>query len=130
MPVAIGGHGQQPGLAAHWEIWSHVRGGATPIEALRHGTIDGAALYGFRDLGSLEPGKLADLVILDADPTQDIRNTDKISRVMLNGRLYDAATLNEVETGTRRRQPYYWEREGGGGGAPATRATGHGDGED
>ncbi|MGZ8347664.1 MAG: amidohydrolase family protein, partial [Allosphingosinicella sp.] len=107
--VAIGGHGQQPGLAAHWEMWSHVRGGATPLEALRHGTIDGARAYGFRDLGSLEPGKLADLVILDADPTQDIRNSDHISKVMLNGRLYDAATLNEEVTGTRRRQPYFWE---------------------
>ncbi|MGZ8349340.1 MAG: amidohydrolase family protein, partial [Allosphingosinicella sp.] len=88
---------------------SHVRGGATPLEALRHGTIDGARAYGFRDLGSLEPGKLADLVILDADPTQDIRNSDHISKVMLNGRLYDAATLNEEVTGTRRRQPYFWE---------------------
>lgn len=107
--VAIGGHGQQPGLAAHWELWSHVRGGATPIEALRHGTIDGARMYGFSDIGSLEPGKLADLVILDADPTQDIRNSEKIDRVMLNGRLYDAATLNEVVTGNRQRAPYYWE---------------------
>ncbi|HYI64637.1 MAG TPA: amidohydrolase family protein [Allosphingosinicella sp.] len=126
VPVAIGGHGQQPGLAAHWEIWSHVRGGATPVEALRHGTIDGARAYGFRDLGSLEPGKLADLVILDADPIQDIRNTEKISRVMLNGRLYDAATLNEVVTGDRRRRPYYWEIEGQGGGAPAGSRAGLG----
>ena len=107
--VAIGGHGQQPGLAAHWEMWSHVRGGATSIEALRHGTVDGARAYGFTDLGTLEPGKLADLLILDADPTQDIRNTDHISRVMLNGRLYEAETLNEVVTGNRQRQPYYWE---------------------
>ena len=63
----------------------------------------------FADIGTLEPGKLADLVILDADPTQDIRNTDHIDRVMLNGRLYDAATLNEIVTGNRRRQPYFWE---------------------
>ena len=119
MPVAIGGHGQQPGIAEHWELWSHVRGGATPIEALRHGTADGARIYGFTDLGTLEPGKLADLVILDADPTQDIRNTDNIDQVMLNGRLYDAATLNETVTGNRQRQPYYWEADGGGGAAAA-----------
>jgi imidazolonepropionase-like amidohydrolase/Tol biopolymer transport system component len=107
--VSIGAHGQQEGLGAHWELWSFVRGGATPIEALRHGTVDPARMYGFRDIGSLEPGNLADLVILDADPTQDIRNSDRISKVMLNGRLYDAATLNEEVTGTRRRRPYFWE---------------------
>ncbi|WP_114953527.1 amidohydrolase family protein [Sphingosinicella terrae] len=107
--ISIGGHGQQPGLAAHWEMWSHVRGGATPVEALRYGTVEAAEMYGFRDLGTLEEGKLADLVILDADPTQDIRNSERISRVMLNGRLYEAATLNEVVTGNRQRQPYYWE---------------------
>ncbi len=129
VPVAIGGHGQQPGLAAHWELWSHVRGGSTPIEALRYGTVDGARAYGFSDIGSLEPGKLADLLVLDADPTQDIRNSDNINMVMLNGRLYDAATLNERVTGDRRRQPYFWENEGGGGGAARPRAT-HGYDED
>jgi imidazolonepropionase-like amidohydrolase len=109
VPVAIGGHGQQPGLAAHWELWSHVRGGASPLEALRHGTVDGARAYGFGDIGTLEAGKLADLVILNDDPLQDIRNSDHIDRVMLNGRLYEAATLNEVVTGTRQRPPYFWE---------------------
>jgi imidazolonepropionase-like amidohydrolase/Tol biopolymer transport system component len=113
--IAIGGHGQQPGIGDHWELWSHVRGGATPIEALRHGTVDPAQMYGFTDIGSLEPGKLADLVILDADPTVDIRNTDHIHQVMLNGRLYDAATLNETVTGNRHRQPYFWEQDGGAG---------------
>jgi len=112
--VSTGGHGQQQGLATHWEMWSHVRGGATALEALRYATIDGARAYGFKDIGSLEPGKLADLVILTANPLEDIRNTDDIAQVMVNGRLYDAATLNETVTGTRRRLPYFWEQEGGG----------------
>jgi imidazolonepropionase-like amidohydrolase len=111
VPVSIGAHGQQQGLAAHWEMWSFVRGGWTPLEALKAGTVTPAASLGFRDIGSLQPGKLADLVILDADPLADIRNTDNVSKVMLNGRLYDAMTLNEEVTGDRKRQPYYWEKQ-------------------
>jgi imidazolonepropionase-like amidohydrolase/Tol biopolymer transport system component len=109
VPVSIGAHGQQQGLGSHWEMWSFVRGGMTPIEALRAATATPARAYGFTDIGTLEPGKLADLVILDADPTQDIRNSERIDRVMLNGRLYEAETLNEVVTGNRQRQPYFWE---------------------
>jgi imidazolonepropionase-like amidohydrolase len=111
VPVSIGAHGQQQGLAAHWEMWSFVRGGMTPLEALTAATRTPAEALGFRDIGTLEPGKLADLVILDADPTQDIRNTEKISKVMLNGRLYDAMTMNEEVTGNRQRLPYWWEKD-------------------
>jgi imidazolonepropionase-like amidohydrolase len=110
VPVSIGAHGQQQGLAAHWEMWSFVRGGMTPLEALQAATVTPARALGFRDIGTLEPGKLADLVILDADPTQDIRNSEKVSKVMLNGRLYDAMTMNEEVTGSRRRLPYWWEQ--------------------
>ncbi|KAB7645642.1 amidohydrolase family protein [Polymorphobacter fuscus] len=111
--VSIGAHGQQAGLGSHWELWSFVRGGWTPIEALRAGTIMPATSLGYaKDVGSLEVGKLADLVVLDADPTVDIRNSDKVNAVMLGGRMYDAATLNEVGTGTRKRAPYWWQAAG------------------
>jgi imidazolonepropionase-like amidohydrolase len=129
VPVAIGAHGQQPGLGAHWELWSFVRGGMTPVEALRAGTIAAATSLGYaKDVGSLETGKLADLIVLNADPTADIRNSDKVAQVMLGGRLYDAATLNEVTTGTRRRQPYWWESgaTGSASGTGAKLTTGHG----
>ena len=124
--VSIGAHGQQAGLGAHWEMWSFVRGGWSPIEALRAATIMPATSLGYaKDVGSLEAGKLADLLVLDADPTQDIRNTDKIHRVMLGGRLYDPVTLNEVVTGKRIRPPYWWQTGGGGnGGAQADIAKG------
>jgi imidazolonepropionase-like amidohydrolase/Tol biopolymer transport system component len=110
VPVAIGAHGQEAGIAAHWELWSFVRGGMSPIEALAAGTIESARSLGYdKDVGSIEAGKLADLVVLDADPSADIRNSDKVAKVMIGGRLYDAATLNEEVTGTRKRLPYYWE---------------------
>mgnify|MGYP002648721330 CR=1 FL=1 len=86
--------------------------------ALAMGTMHGARCLGRQDeVGSLEPGKLADLVVLDADPTVDIRNSEKVAKVMIGGRLYDAATLNEEVTGTRKRAPYYWEMGNANGGA-------------
>ena len=108
--VNIGAHGQQEGIGAHWEMWTFVKGGWTPLQALEAATIAPARTLGLaRDLGSIEPGKLADLVILDANPLDNIRNSDKVAKVMLGGRLYDAATLNEEVTGNRRRAAYWWE---------------------
>ena len=131
--VSIGAHGQQSGLGSHWELWSFVRGGWTPIEALRAGTIMPATSLGYaKDIGSLEVDKLADLVVLDADPTVDIRNSDKIHRVMLGGRMYDPMTMNEVVTGNRVRAPYWWEKAGGGdgqGGSARALAETHGHGD-
>ncbi|WP_126174337.1 amidohydrolase family protein [Altericroceibacterium xinjiangense] len=108
--VSIGAHGQQAGIAPHWEIWSFVRGGMTPLEALETATIAGARSLGMAgEIGSLEPGKLADLVILEGDPTENIRYTEQVDTVVLGGRAYDAQTMNEIVTGTSRRAPYWWE---------------------
>lgn len=108
--VSIGAHGQEEGLGSHWEMWSFVRGGMSPLEALKAATSTPATALGYSaDIGSIEEGKLADLVILDANPLDDIRNTEKISEVMLNGRLYDAQTMNETVTGARKKAKYYWE---------------------
>ena len=109
--VSIGAHGQQDGIGAHWEMWSFVKGGWTPLQALQAATVNPARTLGLsHDIGSLEAGKLADLVVLDANPLENIRNTEQVSKVMLGGRLYDAMTLNEEVTGNRTRQAYWWER--------------------
>lgn len=132
--VSIGAHGQQAGIGAHWELWSFARGGMSAVEALKAGTIVPAQSLGMdKDIGSIEVGKLADLVILSDDPSQDIAHSDNIEQVMLGGRLYDAKTLNEVGTGTAVRQPYWWEAHGGkgaGGSEAMTEAgRGHADGD-
>jgi imidazolonepropionase-like amidohydrolase/Tol biopolymer transport system component len=108
--VSIGAHGQREGLASHWEIWSFAQGGMSPVQALQAATITPARALGYEaDLGSLEAGKLADLVVIDADILADIYQSDKITHVMLNGRLYEAKTLNETVTGDRKTRPFYWQ---------------------
>ncbi len=108
--VSIGAHGQQAGIATHWEIWSFVRGGMSPLEALQAATISPAQSLGMdKEIGSLEPGKLADMVILHGDPLENIRNTERVETVVIGGRAYDSATMNEVVTGDYTRAPYWWE---------------------
>jgi len=105
--VQVGAHGQREGLGAHWEMWMFVQGGMTPHEALRCATANGAAYLGMdKDLGSLEAGKLADIVVIDGDPLSDIRQTENVRYTMVNGRLYDSATMEEV--GSSARRPKYW----------------------
>lgn len=108
--VQLGAHGQREGLAAHWELWMMVQGGMTPFQALRAGTLAGAQYLGLDgELGSLEPGKLADLVVVDGNPLQDIRQSEKVRYTVVNGHLYDAATMDELGNRPRRRAPLYWE---------------------
>lgn len=95
--VCIGGHGELAGLGTHWEIWALSTGGISNLEALRAATISGAEAIGYaQDLGSIEVGKLADLIVLSKDPLKDIHNTNTIRYVMKNGDLYEGDTLDEV----------------------------------
>lgn len=120
--VTLGAHGQREGLGAHWELWMFGQGGMTPLEALRSATLNGAEYLGMdKDLGSLEKGKLADILILDANPLDDLFNSTSISQVVLNGRIYDAATMNELGKNPRERAPLFWEQ----GGAGASNAHSH-----
>lgn len=92
--VQLGAHGQLAGLGAHWELWMFEQGGMTPLEALRSATLSGAIYLGLDgDIGSIAPGKLADLVVIDGNPLEDLRCTDKVRHTLLNGVLFDAASM-------------------------------------
>jgi Tol biopolymer transport system component/imidazolonepropionase-like amidohydrolase len=112
--VHIGAHGQRHGIDAHWEMWMMEQGGFTPWEALRGGTIDGAHYVGLDgDVGSIEVGKLADLIVIDGNPLEDLRRSEFIVYTMLDGRLYDAATMNQLAPDAAQRQEFFFEQEGG-----------------
>jgi hypothetical protein len=107
--AAVGSHGQLQGLGYHWELWAMASGGLSNHDALRAATIYGAEAIGMgEDLGSIEPGKLADILVFDADPLEDLRNTLRLRYVMKNGRLYEAETLNEIWPRERPLPTPYW----------------------
>ena len=91
-------------------------GGMTPLEALRTATLNPAQVLGLdRDLGSLEVGKLADVVVIDGDVLTDIRQSDRIAQVMQNGRLYALPAMSELGPGARAktRKPFFFEGAAG-----------------
>ena len=110
--AGLGSHGQQDGIAAHWELWMLQSGDMTNMEALRIATITGAESIGYgADIGSIEAGKLADLVVLNKNPLDDIRNSADIRYVMKNGELYDGATLDRVWPTAKKFPVPAWVRE-------------------
>ena len=109
--VLIGAHGQREGLAAHWEMWMLNQGGFTPWEALRAATHDPSVALGMRDdLGSIEVGKLADIVVMDGEVLNNIRRSEMITHTMINGRLYDVSNMSEIGSGNSTIEPLFFER--------------------
>jgi imidazolonepropionase-like amidohydrolase/Tol biopolymer transport system component len=108
--VNLGAHGQLQGLGAHWELWMLAQGGMTPLQAIRCATINGASYLGMdKEIGSLETGKLADMIVLNDNPLTDIHNSEKIKYVMANGRLYDSDSMNEIGNHEKPRLRFWWQ---------------------
>ncbi|MFD2586967.1 amidohydrolase family protein [Croceitalea marina] len=108
--VNLGAHGQLQGLGAHWELWLLHQGGMTNMQALRAATLNGAEYIGAGgEIGSLKVGKLADLIVLDKNPLEDIKNTETVRYTMVNGRLFDTDTMNEIGNKEENRGRFWWE---------------------
>ncbi len=117
--VSLGAHGQLQGLGVHWELWAMAGEGGkgerpalSTMDALRAATVWAADKIGFApDLGTIEAGKLADMVVLEGDPREDIRNTTRARFVVKNGELYEAETLRQLWPRERALPPFFWKQE-------------------
>src|SRR6185312_3449488 len=83
----ISGTDQPEGMFLHAELFSYVQFGMTPYEALRTATVNPAELLNL-DAGTIEPGKLADIVLVQGNPLDDIENANNVRRVIVNGRMF------------------------------------------
>ena len=106
----IGAHGQREGLAAHWEMWMFAQGGMSNLEVLKTATINPAKHFAMdHQLGSIKQGKLADLIVIDGNPLEDIRVTDRVTYTMVNGKLYNAETMDQLNGDKEKRKPFFFE---------------------
>jgi len=120
--VCLGSHGQLQGIGAHWETWALASGGLTEHQTLRAVTLHGAEAIGLdADLGSIEAGKLADILVLDRNPLEDIENTNTVRYVMKNGELFGAATLDQIWPVKKALPKQFWWDD-----VPTPAATNHG----
>jgi Tol biopolymer transport system component len=108
--INAGSHGQTAGLALHWEMWLLAQGGMSNHHVLRAATLNGAKTIGLdNQIGSLEEGKLADLIVLDKNPLDSIEDSNTVRYSMVNGRLYDSLSMNEIGNYNRPRSKFFWE---------------------
>jgi Tol biopolymer transport system component/predicted amidohydrolase len=111
--VGVGAHGQLQGIGYHWELWALQSGGMSEMEALLSATLHGAEIIGVgQDLGSIEKGKLADLIVLDKNPLDNIRNTNSVRYVMANGELFEGDTMNKQWPSEKELEPLWWWDDG------------------